>query len=642
MKPPKILSRSRPGANRGKSADDGLQPRTAANEPAARGESGVWRSGQAAEQQPRPNYGDKPKFAGKPSFGDKPRYGDKPSFGDKPRYGDKPSFGDKPRYGDKPSFGDKPAFGGKPSFGDKPRYGDKPSFGDKARKPFGAGADSRQSDSAYGDKPRRNFDSPAGADAGSFERKPRRDFGAAGGDARPPRRDYESPRPNADAGASPYADKPRRSFANAQDPRPEFSKGPSNAGGGNDASPYGQPRRRFDTFRPEASEAGGGEQFERRPRAPYGAAAATDRGRRSFTSADSNANTETSEPSAYQRKPRAENASSSAAGADERKPRKDFPAKAESYDRPKRFSAPVPSKNVVDEDLDDDIDDGDEDSTPFVDRPAYLAARKAESGGLSGERHPALDARAKEIRIYGRHAVLGVFKTRPDAIRKLYYTRSAQNGLGELLSHLAQVKVSYREVTPEELVKIASSEHHEGVVAEILKPVAPELGELLASLAKAPKASLLLLDGVANPHNFGALLRIAAHFGVDAVLLTPKNDESGASAELPLSGAMYRVAEGGAEATPMLRLVSYDELALIKSAGFEALAAHPHESASIYKQPMPAKVMLMLGAEGAGLSAGLLAHANRRVAIPGSGKVESLNVAQAAAVVLAEIFRQRI
>ena len=638
MKPPKILSRSRPSASRGRSADDGLQPRTAASEPAARGESGVWRSGQALEQKPRspasdrPNYGDKPKFAGKASFGDKPRYSDKPSFG------------------------------GKRNFGDKPRNGDKPSFGDKARKPFGAGAGAGagmgSSTSAYGDKPRRNFDSPAGASADSYERKPRRDFGAGGGDARPPRRDFgaasdtrpprrdfENSRPSADAGASPYADKPRRSFAGAQDSRAEFSRSPinpvpSNADSG--ASPYGQPRRRFDTFRPETSSDDGGEQFERRPRAPYGAAAAAERPRRSFTPAESSPAADGAEPSAYQRKPRAETAPSSDAGAGERKPRKEFPAKAESYDRPKRFNAPVVSKISPDDDLDDDIDDGDDDSTPFVDRPAYLAARKADSGGLSGERHPALDARAKEIRIYGRHAVLGVFKTRPDAIRKLYYTRSAQNGLGELLSHLAQVKVSYREVTPEELVKIASSEHHEGVVAEILKPVAPELGELLAILAKAPKASLLLLDGVANPHNFGALLRIAAHFGVDAVLLTPKNDEAGASAELPLSGAMYRVAEGGAEATPMLRLVSYDELALIKSAGFEALAAHPHESASIYKQPMPAKVMLMLGAEGAGMSAGLLAHANRRVAIPGTGKVESLNVAQAAAVVLSEIFRQRV
>jgi|GEM_PF-66859 len=660
MKPPKILSRSRPNASRSKVADDGLQPRTAATEPAQRGESGVWRSGQTAEQKPRgasygdkprsgdkPSFSDKPRYGDKPSFGDKPRYGDKPSFGDKPRYGDKPSFGDKPRYGDKPSFGDKPRYGDKPSFGDKPRYGDKPSFGDKpsyaARKPYGAGVGAGAG-SSYGDRPRRNFEAPASHDPGSFERKPRRDFDSAGGDSRPPRRNYEdaAARPSTDAGASPYADRPRRDFSQSNEagssyprkPRPEFTP---RASGDAAASPYGEPRRRFDTFRADAPVNGGEETFERRPRAPYGAAAAAERPRRSY--GDAPASTPESS-GAYTRKPRRDDEVAADTSAD-RKPRRDGVPQAESFNRPKRVKPALSAPAPVDDDIDDDIDDGDNDNTPFVDRPAYLAARKAESGPLSGERHPALDARGREIRIYGRHAVLGVFKTRPDAIRKLYYARSAQNGLGELLSHLAQAKVSYREVTPEELIKIASSEHHEGVVAEILKPVAPSLSELLASLTKQPKASLLLLDGVANPHNFGALLRIAGHFGVDAVLLTPKSGDAGESAELPLSGAMYRVAEGGAEATPMLRLESFAEFDLIKAAGFEALAAHPHESASLWKHPMPAKVMLMLGAEGAGLSPGLLAHAARRVSIPGSGKVESLNVAQAAAVVLAEIYRQR-
>ena len=144
---------------------------------------------------------------------------------------------------------------------------------------------------------------------------------------------------------------------------------------------------------------------------------------------------------------------------------------------------------------------------------------------------------------------------------------------------------------------------------------------------------LLLLDGVANPHNLGAILRNAAHFDSDAVLMSP-------GTQTDLSGATYRVAEGGAEAQPLLHLQSSADYAAIKAAGFTFVAAHTRQAKSLWQQKLPPRCVIVFGAEGAGVSDFLLSHCEMRAAIPGSGKVESLNVALSVAVFLAEGQRQ--
>ena len=241
--------------------------------------------------------------------------------------------------------------------------------------------------------------------------------------------------------------------------------------------------------------------------------------------------------------------------------------------------------------------------------------------------------RTKELRIYGKHAVLGLARQRVEAIRKVYYHRSAQNQLGDLLRWCAANKIGYREVELDDLSRLAATEHHEGVVADIVRAPKPLLAPLLESLKGKAFVRLLLLDGVANPHNLGAILRNAAHFDSDAVLMSP-------GTQTDLSGATYRVAEGGAEAQPLLHLQSAADFAVIKAAGFSFVAAHTRQAKSLWQQKLPPRCVIVFGAEGAGVSDALLSHCEMRAAIPGSGKVESLNVAQSVAVFLAEGQRQ--
>lgn len=249
--------------------------------------------------------------------------------------------------------------------------------------------------------------------------------------------------------------------------------------------------------------------------------------------------------------------------------------------------------------------------------------------GERGEQHAsARERRDAELRIHGLNAVRAVFAKRPQAIRKLYLVESRIPHLQPLLKWCVANRVGYRVVEDADLQKLAASAHHEGVVAEVLRDEPQPLSTWLRDLPAGP-ACALWLDGVGNPHNLGAILRSAAHFGVSAVLL-PKQST------LALSGAAARVAEGGAEAVPFVRLGREDNsIAQLHGAGFKLAATVVRGGSDLFKATLPERLVYVLGAEAEGMSPELAQACDFRLSIPGSGAVESLNVASATAVLLA-------
>lgn len=238
------------------------------------------------------------------------------------------------------------------------------------------------------------------------------------------------------------------------------------------------------------------------------------------------------------------------------------------------------------------------------------------------------DRRDAEVRLYGLNAVRAVFAKRPQAIRKLYLVESRIPQLQPLLKWCVANRVGYRVVEEGDLQKLAASAHHEGVAADVLREEPAPLSAWLRDLADGPQC-LLWLDGVGNPHNLGAILRSAAHFGVGAVLL-PKQST------LALSGAAARVAEGGAEAVPFVRLGREDNaIAQLHGAGFALAATIVRGGGDVFAAKLPQRLVYVLGAEGEGMSPELAAACDLKLSIPGSGAVESLNVASATAVLLA-------
>ncbi|MCM2356332.1 MAG: rRNA methyltransferase, partial [Arenimonas sp.] len=223
---------------------------------------------------------------------------------------------------------------------------------------------------------------------------------------------------------------------------------------------------------------------------------------------------------------------------------------------------------------------------------------------------------------------------RPGDLRKVWLLESRIPALKAVLAHCVAHRIGYSVVGEEDLQKLSASAHHEGVVFGALPAPEANLSDWLRNLAPGPQLAIWL-DGVGNPHNLGAILRSAAHFGV-AGLLLPKDSP------LAISGAAARVAEGGAEQVPLVRLGRADNsLAQLQSAGFTAAATVVRGGQPLYGTALPERLLLLMGAEQSGLDP-LLADASAlRLQVPGTGAVESLNVAAATALFVGEWWRQR-
>ena len=240
----------------------------------------------------------------------------------------------------------------------------------------------------------------------------------------------------------------------------------------------------------------------------------------------------------------------------------------------------------------------------------------------------------REQRIHGLNACLALFAKRPADLRKVWLLESRIPALKAVLAHCVAHRIGYTVVGDEDLHKLSGSAHHEGVVFGAVPAAEANLSDWLRALPPGPQLAIWL-DGVGNPHNLGAILRSAAHFGVAGLLLP-------ADAPLALSGAAARVAEGGAEQVPLVRLGrAQDSLARLVDAGFVPVATVVRGGQPLYGTALPSRLLLMMGAEQAGMDPALAGAAALRLGIPGSGAVESLNVAAATAVFLGEWWRQQ-
>jgi TrmH RNA methyltransferase len=230
--------------------------------------------------------------------------------------------------------------------------------------------------------------------------------------------------------------------------------------------------------------------------------------------------------------------------------------------------------------------------------------------------------------ICGLKPVDALFRRREAAVERLFYVSELRAAAGPWCAILAAARKPYRMVEPEELEKIAGTPHHGGMVA-----IARVASIPVFNIQQPPKVKLLLvLDGIGNPHNLGAIARSAAFFGVGAMLIG-----EGEGHAMP-SDAAYRVSEGGLE---MLDLFKSRNLVNVLSGidgHYRTVAASlSRESASLEELPRDRPIALVLGNEERGVSPEVLAVCRRQVKIMGSGRIQSLNVAQAAAVLLADL-----
>ncbi len=234
--------------------------------------------------------------------------------------------------------------------------------------------------------------------------------------------------------------------------------------------------------------------------------------------------------------------------------------------------------------------------------------------------------------IYGVRAALAVASRRPEAIRRVLFDREVSKAIGPLLKATAAQRKPYREAEEQDLRQVAKTVHHEGVVVVAAPLPFSRIDTFLESL---PDDGLVVaLDGVTDPHNQGAIIRTAAWFGAAGLVANTE--------ERHVNSAAIRVSQGGAEIVPYVgvnRLLPI--LKRLKSRGYSIVAADQKASKSIYQAPPIRPVCVVMGNEAMGIARPVLEVCDQRVAIPGTGHIESLNVSVAAGILMSAVMGSR-
>lgn len=245
------------------------------------------------------------------------------------------------------------------------------------------------------------------------------------------------------------------------------------------------------------------------------------------------------------------------------------------------------------------------------------------------------EARQKLVRVAGLPAVAALFETDPSRVERLFYEREQAAAAGAFCRELAARRLPYRLVATPELDRVAGTILHGGIVAVARpKPVLPfDVRE--AERWAAAGEHLLILDGIGNPHNLGAILRTAAFFGIARVALSDHPAQAGPS------DASYRVAEGGFEFVTLYRAADLPRQLKRLRASHRVAGTVAEGGVAPDGAGPPRPTALILGNEEVGLDAATRAACDTLITIGGAGRVQSLNVSAAAAILIDALQRRR-
>ena len=242
--------------------------------------------------------------------------------------------------------------------------------------------------------------------------------------------------------------------------------------------------------------------------------------------------------------------------------------------------------------------------------------------------------------LFGFHAVGVRLKTAPKSIVEIYYEATRRDArMRQFLDRAREAGARLIEADGERLAKLAGSHGHQGVAARVepTKQIT-SLDELLENLEESGVRNplLLVLDGVTDPHNHGACLRVADGAGAHAVI-APKDHAAG------INATVAKVASGAAETVPYFMVTNLARtLNELKERNIWIIGTSGDADKNIYQMDLKGPVALVLGAEGDGMRQLTRKTCDELVSIPMQGAVESLNVSVASGVCLFEAVRQRI
>lgn len=238
--------------------------------------------------------------------------------------------------------------------------------------------------------------------------------------------------------------------------------------------------------------------------------------------------------------------------------------------------------------------------------------------------------------IYGIHAVQAKLKRSAGSVQKIFVQGGKRSGrLEALVEEARKQKIGVSELSRDELDRMAQGGVHQGIVASV-GASSSSVMTLDDVFEKSENLFLLVLDGVQDPHNLGACLRVADAAGVDAVIAPKDNAVS-------LTPTVRKVASGAAESVPYIQVTNLARtLQELKDRGIWLYGAAGEAEDSIFDKKLERPLAIVMGAEGKGLRRLTRDHCDYLVKIPMEGTVDSLNVSVATGICCFEVVRQNM
>jgi 23S rRNA (guanosine2251-2'-O)-methyltransferase len=238
--------------------------------------------------------------------------------------------------------------------------------------------------------------------------------------------------------------------------------------------------------------------------------------------------------------------------------------------------------------------------------------------------------------LFGIHPVLEALESGKKPEKILFRSGSDNPQIHRIMDILQERQIPFQFIPGDKMNYLVKG-NHQGVIAQLPVIEYADFEEMVESALKMrPDPVFVLLDGVSDVRNFGAIARSAECAGASGLILPAKGGAAvNSDAVRTSAGALLRIP---AAKVTNLRLAIY----YLKQSGFKIFAASEKTDSYIYKTDFSGPCAVIMGSEDKGISQQIIALADNQISIPMSGNISSLNVSAAAAVILFEILRQRI
>lgn len=242
----------------------------------------------------------------------------------------------------------------------------------------------------------------------------------------------------------------------------------------------------------------------------------------------------------------------------------------------------------------------------------------------------------KEI-VYGKNPVEALLETNPKRVNKLYTTKGIKFDpkIKNIISLARQNRITVNEVPRDKMDKLTGGVH-QGVAASVSPIKYTELSDLLEKVKGKNDSLVIILDKVEDPHNLGAIIRTAAAANADGIIIPKRRS-------CQITSTVEKSSAGTVEKIPVIQVDNLNmTIETLKENNFWIIGAEGSADTYYFKQNYDMNCALVMGGENQGVSPLVKKNCDMLVKIPMSEKINSLNVSNAASILIYEIVRQRM